>query len=120
MNRQEELLMEKGEEVGDGTAEGSSAIGDGGRTLISFIPDVDGIRFCFLAGFNSIYPLEKNDPGLVWMVSNSFSHHKRLSSTGLHSEQLLQHLCTLCSGPLPQKLTMPPPTKKTPLPFPVS
>ena len=30
--------------MGDGTAEGSSAIGDGGRTLISFIPDVDGIR----------------------------------------------------------------------------
>ena len=61
--------MEEGEEVGDGTAEGSSAIGDGGRTLISFIPDVDGIRFCFLAGFNSIYPLEKNDPGLVWVVT---------------------------------------------------
>ena len=31
--------------MGDGTAEGSSAIGDGGRTLISFIPDVDGIGF---------------------------------------------------------------------------
>ena len=44
MNRQEELLMEKGENVGDGTAEGSSAIGDGGRTLTSFTPDVDGIR----------------------------------------------------------------------------
>ena len=74
--------------------------------------------FCFLAGFNSICPFEENDPGLVWVVSNSFSHHKRLSSTGLHSEQLLQPLCTLCSGPLPQKLTVPPPTKKTPLPFP--
>ena len=44
MNRQEELLMEKGEEVGDGTAEGSSAIGDGAWTLTSFTPDVDGIR----------------------------------------------------------------------------
>ena len=74
--------------------------------------------FCFLAGFNSIYPLEKNDPDLVWVVSNSFSHHKILSSTGLHSEQLLQPLCTLLrSGPLPQKLTVPPPTKKTPLHF---
>ena len=25
--------------------------------------------FCFPAGFNSIYPLEKNDPGLVWVVT---------------------------------------------------
>ena len=31
MNRQEELLMEEGKEVGDGTAEGSSAIGDEGQ-----------------------------------------------------------------------------------------
>ena len=44
MNRQEELLREKGEEVGDGTAEGLSAIGDRGQTVISFTPDVDGIR----------------------------------------------------------------------------
>ena len=36
--------MEKGEEVGDGTAEGLSAIGDRGQTVISFTPDVDGIR----------------------------------------------------------------------------
>ena len=36
--------MEKGEEVGDGTSERSSAIGDGGWTVISFTPDVDGIR----------------------------------------------------------------------------
>ena len=28
--------------MGDGRAEGSSAIGDGGKAAISFIPDVDG------------------------------------------------------------------------------
>ena len=44
MKRQEEILMEEGEEVGDGTAEGSSAIGDGGQTVMSFTTDVDGIR----------------------------------------------------------------------------
>ena len=34
--------MEQGEEVGDGRAEGSSAIGDGGQASISLMPDVDG------------------------------------------------------------------------------
>ena len=42
MNRQEELLTGGGEEVGDGRAEGSSAIGDGGQAAISLTPDVDG------------------------------------------------------------------------------
>ena len=30
--------------MGDGRAEGSSAIGDGGQATISFTPDVDGTR----------------------------------------------------------------------------
>ena len=34
--------MEEGEEVGDGRAEGSSAIGDGGQAAISLMADVDG------------------------------------------------------------------------------
>ena len=34
--------LEEGEEVGDGGAEGSSAIGDGGQAAISFMLDVDG------------------------------------------------------------------------------
>ena len=42
MNRQEELPMEEGEEVGDGRAEGSSAVGDGGQAAISLTPDIDG------------------------------------------------------------------------------
>ena len=42
VNRQEELLMEEGEEVGDGRAEGSSATGDGGQTAVSLMPEVDG------------------------------------------------------------------------------
>ena len=41
VNRQEELWLEEGEEVGDGTAEGSSAIGDGGQAAISLMPDID-------------------------------------------------------------------------------
>ena len=39
--------------MGDGRAEGSSAIGDGGQTAISLTPDIDGtglvpcwIQFC--------------------------------------------------------------------------
>ena len=33
--------LEEGEEVGDGRAEGSSAIGDGGQAAISFTHDLD-------------------------------------------------------------------------------
>ena len=42
MNRQEELLMEEGEEAGDGRAGVSLAIGDGGPAAISLTPDTDG------------------------------------------------------------------------------
>ena len=42
MNKQEELLLEEREEVGDGRAEGSSAERDGGQAAISLMPDVDG------------------------------------------------------------------------------
>ena len=41
--------------MGDGRAEGSSAIGDGGQAAISLTPDADGTG----SGSNSIYPLEK-------------------------------------------------------------
>ena len=61
--------MEEGEEVGDGTDEGSSAIGDGGQTLISFTPDVDGIRSASLLDSILSTLLKKNDPGLVWVVT---------------------------------------------------
>ena len=33
--------LEEGEEVGDGRAEGSSAIGDGGQAGITLKPDID-------------------------------------------------------------------------------
>ena len=39
-----ELLTGEGEEVGDGRAEGSSAIGDGGQAAVSLTPDIDGTR----------------------------------------------------------------------------
>ena len=42
VKRQEELLMEEGEELGDGRAEGSSATRDGGQAAISLMPDADG------------------------------------------------------------------------------
>ena len=38
--------MEEGEEVGDGRAEGSSAIGDGGQAAVSLMSDVDGTHMC--------------------------------------------------------------------------
>ena len=43
MNRQEELLLEEvGGAVGNGRAEGSSAIGDGGQAATSLMSDIDG------------------------------------------------------------------------------
>ena len=38
--------LEKGEEVGDGRAEGSSAVGDGGYAAISLMPDTDEMHVC--------------------------------------------------------------------------
>ena len=42
---QEELLTGR-EEVGDGRAEGESAMGDGGQAAISLMPDIDGMHVC--------------------------------------------------------------------------
>ena len=92
--------------MGDGRAEGSSAMGDGGQAAISLTPDVDG------TGSGSL---------LDSVLSSLFFRHRWHGSTGLHSERLLQPSCTvLHSGPVPQKLTVPPQIKKIPLPFPAS
>ena len=45
MNRQDEFL-EEGEKVGDGRAEGSSAVGDGGQAAVSLRLDTDGMHMC--------------------------------------------------------------------------
>ena len=42
MNRQEEVLTEEGEEVGDGGVKGSLTIGDGGQAAMSLTPDING------------------------------------------------------------------------------
>ena len=61
VNRPEEFLMEEGEEVGDGRAEGSSAIGDGGQPAASLMPDVDGTDALFLAD-SVLSTLLENNP----------------------------------------------------------
>ena len=38
--------LEEEEGVGDGIAEGSSAIGDGGQAAVSFMHDIDGMHIC--------------------------------------------------------------------------
>ena len=43
MNRREELLTGGGEEVGDGGAEGRSALGDAGQAVTSLTADADSI-----------------------------------------------------------------------------
>ena len=44
MNRQEELLTGEGKEMGDGGAEGSSAIGGGGQAAVSPTSDSNGMH----------------------------------------------------------------------------
>ena len=56
-NRQKELLIGGGEEVGDGRAKGSSAIGDK-QAAISLMPDGWWHGFRFLAGISPVYPRE--------------------------------------------------------------
>ena len=46
--------LEEGEEVGDGRAEGLSAVADRGQVAISLISDLDETGSGSLAGFNSI------------------------------------------------------------------
>ena len=57
MSRQEKLLMEEGEKVGDGRAEGSSAKGDRGQSARSLTPDIYGthvrIRGSYVMDFMS-------------------------------------------------------------------
>ena len=48
---QEELLTGR-EEVGDGRAEGESAMGDGGQAAISLMPDIDECMFSSLKAHN--------------------------------------------------------------------
>ena len=48
--------------MGDGRAEGSSAIGDGGQAVISLMPDVDGTGSGSLLVSILSTLLRKNDP----------------------------------------------------------
>ena len=43
--------LEEGVEVGDGRAEGSSVMGDGGQAAISLMTDKDGMHVCILESF---------------------------------------------------------------------
>ena len=45
--------------MGDGRAEGWSAIGDGGQAAISLTPDIDGLGFGFLVELDARLHLEK-------------------------------------------------------------
>ena len=48
--------------MGDGRAEGSSAIGDGGQAAVSLTPDVDGTGSGFLLDSILSTLLKKSDP----------------------------------------------------------
>ena len=67
MDREEELLTGRGEEVGDGRAEGSSAIEDRGQAAISLTPD----------GSGSLLDSILSTLLLQWCLCGSsfFSHH---------------------------------------------
>ena len=47
--------MEQGEEVGDGRAEASSAVGGGGQASVSLTPDIDGTHVCIFESSQGLY-----------------------------------------------------------------
>ena len=51
VSRQKELPIEEGEGMGDGRAEGSSAVGGGGQAALSLEPDVHGTGSGVLLGW---------------------------------------------------------------------
>ena len=51
--------MAEGGAEGDGSTEGSAAIGERGHAAMSLMPDADGTVPGSFAGFNSIFLLEK-------------------------------------------------------------
>ena len=57
--------------MGDGRAEGSSAIGDGGQAAISLTPDVDGTGCSLLDSI--LFTLLKKRSSDVWVVALFFS-----------------------------------------------
>ena len=56
--------------MGDGRAEGSSAIGDGGQAAISLTPDVGGTGSGFLLD-SILSTLLKNPSSDVWVIARS-------------------------------------------------
>ena len=64
--------MEEDGEVGDGRAEWSSTIGDGGQAAVSFMPDVDGPGFGSLLD-SILSTLLKKRSSVVWMGALFFS-----------------------------------------------
>lgn len=111
---QESLPRGRGQ-VRDGGAEGSSAVGGGGQDGNLTTPDVDSMGLPVDSMLSIL--LKKM---IQWCLSNNpFFLIIDDSSTGWHSEWLLQHLCiVLCWGPAPQRLPGPLQVKKIPLPLP--
>ena len=58
--------------MGDGRAEGSSAIGDGGQAAISLMPDIDGTGSGSLLD-SILSTLLKERSSDVWLVALFFS-----------------------------------------------
>lgn len=76
--------LEKGEEVGDGRGEASSAIGDGRKAAVSLIPDVDSTDSDSLLD-SILFPLLKKKKKKIQRYlssSFSFSHYRWHSSNG--------------------------------------
>ena len=79
--------------MGNGRAEASSTIGDGGQAAVSFTPDVDGrcskvLVPCWIHFYLGSWKKRSSD---VWVIALFFSSHPRWhGGTGLCSEWLLQ------------------------------
>ena len=92
MNKQEVLLTGRGKAMGDGRAEGLSAIGRGGEAAVSLEP-YGWHRLWFLAGFNSTDALASRHSGLEIKMQ----HYCTLHSTVQQSTQKRDHVERICT-----------------------
>ena len=74
----ESYCLEEGGEVGDGRAEGSSAIGDRGQAAVSLMPHADGTGSASLLDSipSTLLKKQSRQSSDVWAVALFFSHHR--------------------------------------------
>lgn len=112
VSRRGQLLTRGG--MGSGAAEGPAAVGDAGQAAPSLARLTLMAQDLVLCWLSFCLPSWKKRSSDIWVVA-VISRHRGHSSTGSHSEWLLQTPWAAVSSPaVPQRLTVPPQINKIP------